>query len=118
MKTKKTMREWLNDAFAISIPAIFICGIVYYSYTIYHDSKRQPTVNKIVKVGDKYELSDTLFFCDDYHKANSPYYCVYKQDSIDVLRREDICHRCGKDFSRHGTLQMRKRADLLMQERV
>lgn len=117
MKTTKTITERLKDAFVIAIPVIFICGIVYYFYTIYHDSKQQPTINKILKVGDKYELSDTLFFYDEYPKANSPYYSVYKQDSTDVLHREDICHRCGKNFSRHGTIQMRKSSDLLMQER-
>lgn len=116
MKTKKTIREWLKDAFAISIPIIFVCGIVYYSYTIYQESKLQPTVNKILKVGDKYELSDTLFYCDEYPKANSPYYSVYKQDSTEVLKREDICHRCGKDFSWHGTIQMRNRDRMLKQE--
>ncbi|MBQ3741686.1 MAG: hypothetical protein II854_04755 [Prevotella sp.] len=117
MKTTRTIADRLREASVIAIPVIFICGIAYYFYTIYQESKQQPTVNKILKVGNKYELSDTLFYCDKYPNLNSPYYSVYKQDSTSVLRREDICHRCGKDFSRHGTLQMRKRADLLMQER-
>ena len=92
-------------------------GIAYYCYTIYQEKKRQPTVNKTLRIGNKYELSDTLFYCDEYPKPNSPYYSVYKQYSTSVLHREDICHRCGKDFGWHSTLQMRKRADLLIQER-
>ena len=117
MKTTKTIAERLRDACIIAILILFVCGIVYYFYTIYQESKQQPTVNKIKKVGDQYELSDTLFFCDEYPKVNSPYYSVYKRDSTEMLHREDICHRCGKDFGWHSTLQMRKRADLLIQER-
>ena len=117
MKTTKAIAERLKDVSIIAILIIIICGIVYYFYTFYQESELQPTVNKILKVGDKYELSDTLFYCDEFPKANSPYYSVYKPDSIDVLRREDICHRCGKDFGKHGTIQMRERNSIIMQER-
>lgn len=114
---KKTTPAWVKGAPFIAILAALILGWAFYTYIFHQESQQQPTVNKIVKVEDKYELSDTLFFCDEFSINKGQYFSVYKYDSTEVLHREDICHRCGKDFGSHGTIQMWKIKDLVMQER-
>lgn len=117
MKKTKTNPTWMNGAPFLAILAILVLGWAFYTYIFYQESKQQPTVNKILRVDDKFELSDTLFFCNERSIRTKQYYSVYKFDSTEVLHREDVCHRCGKNFGAHGTIQMWKTKDLVMQER-
>ena len=117
MKKTKTTPVWLNGLPFIAILMLLVLGWMIYLYIFHKESKQQPTINKIVKIEDKYELSDTLYFCDEYSISKNQYYSVYKQDSTEIIYREDICHRCGKDFGSHGTIQMWKTKDIIMQER-
>lgn len=114
---KKIITKWLKETFVFSIPVIFICGTVFIFYNLYKESKQQPTVNKIHRVDNKFELSDTLYFCNERSIRKKQYYSVYKSDSTEILHREDICHRCGKDFGSHGTVEMWYIKELSLQER-
>lgn len=58
-----------------------------------------PHVNKIVIVGNKYELSDTVHFCNSECKQ---YFSIYKRDSTESINDDDLCHKCGNFFSDHA----------------
>ncbi|MBQ7462481.1 MAG: hypothetical protein IJS63_09590 [Bacteroidaceae bacterium] len=117
MRKTKTNPTWVKGAPFIAILALFVLSWAFYAYIFYQEDKQQPTVNKILRVDNQYELSDTLFFCNEHSIRKKQYYSVYKSDSTQTLRREDICRRCGKDFGSHGTIQMFRTKDLLTKER-
>lgn len=70
---------------------------------IHRESKERPTVNKVIKIGDKYELSDTLLLFTELYQPNRQYFSTNKQDSLAALKSEDICCHCGNKLSEHHT---------------
>lgn len=114
MEKKKpaTKRRWKSSLVIflviIIIGVVLVIDIQYY-YSVFFE---QPTVNKVLKVEDKFELSDTLFFCDEF-MIHERYFSVFKSDSSAVVNPEDICHRCGRKSEAHTTEERRRLKFLL-----
>ena len=104
--TKGEKTEWLMIIVVIVAFVSVIGGYLYCFYIIYRDGNRTPVVNKIVKVGDQFELCDTLQYCDEFHHYNHQYFSVYKQDSTATIEKGDICNRCGKTYEKHSTADL------------
>ena len=57
-----------------------------------------PHVNKILKRGSGYELSDTTHYCNGKCKQ---YFSTIKTTPKEEINVTDTCHTCGRPFSRH-----------------
>lgn len=99
-KNLKNRNAFLPEIIGGSIILIFM-GFCY--YVVHRDSNERPTVNKVVKINDKYELSDTLLLCTEVYQPNRQYFSVIKQDSSAALKPDDICCHCSNKLSEHYT---------------
>ena len=99
---KNNMNEkWNNIRVTIIVIVIVMCILGYFGYLFYQDAHKQPKANQIVKIGNRYEMTDTRYFCKRIFTHDYKCFSVIKEDSIDVLKKEDICYHCGNEFERH-----------------
>lgn len=93
--------KWSNRRITIIVILVVMCILGYFCYLFYQDAHKQPRVNQIVKIGNKYEMIDTRYFCESIFTHDYKCFSVIKEDSIAVLKKENICHHCGKEFEKH-----------------
>jgi hypothetical protein len=103
MKYFKNLKDRNTFWPEIIVGSIILLFIAFGYYVMHRDSKTHPRVNKVVKIDDKYELSDTLLLCTELYQPNRQYFSTYKQDSLATLKSEDICCHCGNKLSEHHT---------------
>lgn len=82
----------------IIIALTIILGMVFVGILIYFALNPHPNVNKIVKVRNGYELSDTTQYCNS--KCDQ-YFCTYKEEPAEFINDKDTCLKCSKEFSQH-----------------
>ena len=76
---------------------IVVCALVLLLYlSLLPD--RSPRVNKIMKMENGYELSDTTHYCNGKCKQ---YFSTIKTTQKEEINVTDACHNCGKPFSAH-----------------